>query len=598
MFRYFLRFNPLPKLYFQHNLRKRCDVMSNKYLLNDKQQFINSVGTELAWGWSPAVDFAEVLGYIKVKAISNGGDDAQSDPDNSAATAGAASQGANSTPITTAAATMSTGGNEDDDIDAMIAQIQRLSTGTKVKDDDNNPNDIRVFLCGACDIRHIFRTLASLRVNEVSSLEDSREMTWHFYIYEPNLRIHARHLFFLKWLLDSTFSLDELEERVLTFLDIYGNALVRDTTAAQVRSVAQQISCALRSEEKCDLTSLVSFAEMKQKEIDFVEQQIVHWTRDKSIAHVEETRARRVRQEMAERFDNRDNIIDWDFQFHLVDYTNLIKLVEYRAWRNSGVAFDVAHINPRRGFTYTYSVPNKTLCHFNTKGDGVFLGDIKNGPFFALGAQTANTHIRARTFDGTCKYGNGVVSMHNVRSWLYGLMTGVSWPWSDHAFAWDDAANYNWLPEGTPNNVTHQATFPKVKFHFIGLDLERFFKRMQERKSSPFDMAFIGSGCTQFMTPTFFSTVMAKNSVVVAETAKFVVDIMDEGKEMFLEKIAELAAAAGWERNEEITKALHKDQPDPPKATSSSANSKAGKLAAKRYDMPHQIALTRSNSVC
>ncbi|RNC57949.1 putative dynein assembly factor 3, axonemal, partial [Trypanosoma cruzi] len=480
--------------------------MSYKYLHDGKEHFINGVGTELAWGWSPAVDFTEILERREKHATDDTeyvAEETKEEPEE-----GKTTNGDN----------VKKDRKFDVDIDAMIAAIQQRIP--KEKKDEGSRDIVRVLLCGACDIRHIFRTLSSLQVK--SKMAAQPPPVYHFFIYEPNLRIHCRYLFFLQWLLDSMFSLDELEEQVLMFLDVFGNALTRDTTSAQSRSVSQRLLRVLRNEEG-ELARLVSFTEMKSKERDFVEEQIVHWAFDTSQAKVEDSWLRRLRHEMAERYDNRDNIIDWDFNFYLCDYTNLIKFAEYRTWRNTGIAFDATHINPRRGFTYNYLVPNKTLCHFNAKGIGTFLGDVKNGPFFAFGAQTANTHIRAKTIDGTCKYGNGVVSMHNVRAWLYGLLTGQSWPWSDHAFAWDDPANYNYLPPGTPSDVAHQAVLPDVRFHFIGLDFTRFMQHIREKKNKKFDLAFVGTSCTQLMSPEFFEVAMAINAVVVAETAKFVI---------------------------------------------------------------------------
>ncbi|ORC91640.1 putative dynein assembly factor 3, axonemal [Trypanosoma theileri] len=564
--------------------------MSDKYLRDDKQQFINGIGTELAWGWSPAIDFTEILEQRKCSAHSK----EKKDTDKQSTTSAdkAEKGGSNSDEGD------NNNNNKDDPIDAMIAAIQRKIQVANGDTDGDNTNVVRILLCGACDIRHVFRTLASLRVksststNNTTTSSEKKSCRYHFYIYEPNLRVHCRHLFFLQWLLDSLFSLDELEERVLMFLDAFGNSMTRDTTAAHIRNVSQRLLRVLRNEEG-ELASLLSFTEMKSKEREFVEEQFVHWTRDVSQAKVEETRSKRLQQEMAERYDNRDNIIDWDFNFHLLDYTNLIKFPEYRTWRNTGIAFDTTLINPRRGFTYTYSIPNKTLCHFNRKGVGSFLGDIKNGPFFAFGAQTANTHIRARAVDGTCKYGNGVVSMHNVRAWLYGLLTGQLWPWGDHAFAWDDAANYNYLPPGTHRDITHQATFPDVRFHFIGLDFSRFLQRMRDKKDRTFDLAFVGTSCTQFMTPDFFDIAMAEDAVVIAETAKFVVDARDEAKKAFLQKILELANAAQWEENEGLTAILHKDQPEAPKVDVTSSQHKAHKISLDRYKMPYQLALTK-----
>lgn len=35
--------------------------MSDKYLRDEKQQLLNAIGTEACWGWSPAIDFTEIL---------------------------------------------------------------------------------------------------------------------------------------------------------------------------------------------------------------------------------------------------------------------------------------------------------------------------------------------------------------------------------------------------------------------------------------------------------------------------------------------------------------------------------------------------------
>lgn len=457
---------------------------------------------------------------------------------------------------------------------------------------------MNILLAGACDIRHILRTLSSLRAAEAhatttttTSPAPHASPTYHFYVYEPNLRLHCRHLFFLQWLLDSMFALEELEERVLMFLDVYGNAVLREITAAQVRNVVQRLRNAMENETSA-LQTIVSFAEMKYKERDFVESQLSHWNRDASVVDIAAQWTQRVRQEMAERYDNRDNIIDWDFVFHLTEYTNLLKFPEYRTWRNTGVAFDTSHINPRRGFSYNYTVPNKTLCFFTRTGRGSYTGDIKNGPFFTFGALTDNAHIRHRTTDGTCKYGNGVVALHNVRAWLYTLMTGLPWPWADHAFAWDDAKNYNYLPPGTPSGVAYAAALPKVRVHLLGLDWDRFVQHCGAGKVPRMDAAFFGTSCTQFMTTAFFHDVMRADGsgVVVAETAKFIVDAEDVAKDAYVAKLAALAKEAGWSRDAALTALLHVGTPEPRPMQGTATD--AQKVAESRYGQPALLAFT------
>lgn len=511
--------------------------------------------------------------------------------------------------------------------------------------------ETHILLAGANDIRHVLRTISQVRLKEREEVEKKKEerkkeeekekevppvsdatretnekrrkestegsaslgvssgasssspiadgaaeMTYHFYFYEPNLRLHCRHLFFLQWLLNSMFSFEQLEERVLMFLDVFGNSLIRKSTAAQMRQVVQDLLRGMEKEEDAfggsrgkdekSIVSFTSFSEMKLKERDFLESQLRHWGRDASEAAIQEQWIQRLRQDMADRFDNRNNIIDWDFVFHLTDYTNLVKFPEYRDWRNTGVAFDVAHINPRRGFEYLYDTPNKTLCHFDRQGRGNYCGDVKNGPFFCFGSQTLNKAICQRTADGTCKYGNGVIAMHNIRAWCYTLMTGLPWPWSDHRFAWDDDKNYNYLPPGTPQHTEYQLQFPSVKFHFVGLNLTSFLRHVEEDRIPHFDAAFVGSSVLHELTPSFFSC-FKPHAVIVAETAKFILDVEEEGKVLFSKRILESANACGWSHNVRLTARLHDGQPAPKKEANEGSESKVEEIGKKRYAIPH-----------
>lgn len=580
--------------------------MSDKYLRNEKQHLLNSIGTEACWGWSPAVDFVSLLAQRPRRA-------AQTKPPAQPHETAADGSGSAAAPATEETKPK---GKADLDFDALLAQVRSRKAEASPQASTGNPssssatkaahehaaNDVHVLLAGACDIRHILRTLASLRATEAAATVDGATSTssppsptYHFYLYEPNLRLHCRHLFFLQWLLDSMFALEELEERVLMFLDVYGNALMREITAAQVRNVVQRLRKAMEVDGSA-LQQMVSFSEMKYKERDFVEGQLSHWNRDASVVDIEAQWTQRVRQEMAERYDNRDNIIDWDFVFRLTEYSNLLKFPEYRTWRTTGVAFDTSHINPRRGFQYDYTVPNKTLCFFPRTGRGTYAGDIKNGPFFTFGALTENAKIRHRTTDGTCKYGNGVVSLHNVRAWLYTLMTGRAWPWADHAFAWDDAKNYNYLPPGTPSGVAYAASLPKVRVHLLGLDWDRVVLHVKEGKLPRMDAAFFGTSCTHFMTPDVLRSVMCDGSaVVVAETAKFIVDAEDGAKDAYVEKLVAAAKGAGWRADHSLTRQLHDGTPDPRPTQGSMTD--AQRLSEKRYAQPALLALTPLPSV-
>lgn len=571
--------------------------MSDKYLRDEKQQLLNAIGTEQAWGWSPAIDFSDLLqGRLPPPTNEEETNRTKSalhnDPTLAVKQDHADGTAAKSKDELAFEALMQAGSSKTKEEDVKKKKKNGLTDNGTEKSQDRG-RQVHILLAGAGDIRHMFRTISQLRLEEATRNPDGKENerpTYHFYIYEPNLRIHCRHLFFLQWLLDSMFSLEDLEERVLMFLDVFGNAMNREITAAQSRLVIQRLLKGLQSEEG-DLWSVMAFDEMKLKERDFIESQLVHWGRNASQANIADQWATRLRQDMAERFDNRNNIIDWDFVFRLSDYTHLIKFPEYRDWRNTGLAFDVSHINPRRGFDYVYNTPNKSLCHFDRHGRGAYCGDVKNGPFYGLGAQTLNKNICQRTADGTCKYGNGVVAMHNVRAWLYTLMTGLEWPWGDHKFAWDDDKHYNYLPPGTPSGTEFQVKFPLVKFHFVGLDFSRLLLHVKEGRVPLFDAGFVGSSVMhELYKPEFFAS-FASHAVIVAETAKFIIDAEEEAKDAFTSRILDAARASNWKNNVQLTAKLHKGQPEPRKEEGTVST--AQEMSAKRYAKPHQIALTK-----
>ncbi|CCW61005.1 unnamed protein product [Phytomonas sp. EM1] len=599
--------------------------MSDKYLRTEKEQLLNRIGREPAWGWSPAVDFIKLLEkHAAVRPPC-------SQPDITSITTtatntdtkdeGSIEQGSiDAAKDNSASPLVSTSTNRDktrdrailneDDLNALISQIQTqarrqtanhaqgtslevptVGKNTTEATDAPSGEAVSILLAGSADIRHILRTLASLRLREAQNVANGVTAPMcHIYIYEPSLRIHCRHLFFIQWLLDSMFSLEELEERVLMFLEIFGNSLLRDITAAQMRSVAQHLLTSFDNEAS-PLSGLTNFSEMKLKEKDFIENQIRGWCKDSTQADIEAQWSQLVRQDMAERYDNRDNLIDWDYVFHLKDYTHFLKFPEYRVWRNTGVAFDVCHINPRRGFQYEYTAPNKSLFLFDRRGIGVYHGDITNGPFFCFGALTENEFLHSRGADETCKYGNGVVSMHNVRAWLYVLLTGAAWPWAEHAFAWDDSANYNYLPPNTPSSVAYKAVFPRVRFHFIGLDFDRFLLHQVQGRIPHMDAAFFGVSCAHLLGPFLLKSGIHDHGVVVVETAKFVVDTSDAAKEAFVQKMKDMAESANWQHNEQLTALLHEGQPklQEPKGELTTAK----KQSLSRYRSPFQLSFTK-----
>lgn len=591
--------------------------MSTKYLGGIKESFVNSIGTELDWGWSPALDF---LAMLQLRGLSSS---SSSSTPKAAATTDAT--GAKHKPIVVAfdedGFPVIDEGKRAMKADAPAAAAAAAPTTTT--------DPINILLLGAADIRHIMLTLSRTQRTELG--RSGRPV--HFYIFEPSLRVHCRHLLFLQMLLVDLVTLSELEDRVSTVLEIYGNSMIRDVTAASLKSSALAAAAALElenEEEEADvqknngdddaeedadkkksksqqqkqprklnkkLASWLDWTHTKSKEKDFIATQLLLWTRDRTSVDIITQWDNRVRTELAERYDNRVNIFDWEFNFSLLDYSQIVRFPEYREFRKMGMAFDYCRINPRRGFRYDYTVANKSLALFNARsGQGAYLGDIKNGPFFALGHDTENSNLKKREMDGTTVYGAGIIAMHNVRAWLYELVTGGKKPFPidiEHKIAWDNDKNYNFLPSDAPEpHVEFTPQVPPCNFSFVGLDIERFYERVaRDHKDGFFDAVFVGATSTQWMTSALFKLVNSQTGFVSAETLKFVVDAKDDAKLLFEQKIEDMAAAAGWAKDTKLTDLLHAHQMPPRQRPEGVAMEPSMKKAIERQKRPHQVIL-------
>ena len=116
---------------------------------------------------------------------------------------------------------------------------------------------------------------------------------------------------------------------------------------------------------------------------------------------------------------------------------------------------------------------------------------------------------------------------------------------------------------------------------------------MPEREGGfHFDMAFVGANSTQFLSRDFFAS-MAPDGVVIAETAKFIIDATDEAKETFVAKINALCGPHGWSEAEDLTKKLHERQP--PLKELTGAPTEGQKRSIRRYHMPFQVAFKRGS---
>jgi len=68
---------------------------------------------------------------------------------------------------------------------------------------------------------------------------------------------------------------------------------------------------------------------------------------------VEKLRDHRLRGHFKERYEHRRNLVDWDYNFGVKDFSKTVHLQEYRTWRMNGIGFMTRLANG--------TIPNRTL---------------------------------------------------------------------------------------------------------------------------------------------------------------------------------------------------------------------------------------------
>ena len=167
----------------------------------------------------------------------------------------------------------------------------------------------------------------------------------NFYLLVRNTESLARQILHL-------FILDRLDlttaERAELLLDTYGNLLVTDYAFQHVVDYAKALKVWLQGQPSPFRIS-VSTSVMKFKEIDQLVEIFKGWESDSSIDSAK-LFDDRLREYYAERYDHRENLIDWDIHFKLNRLgADIIYSKEFLTWRTTGIAFPMregGHIRP------------------------------------------------------------------------------------------------------------------------------------------------------------------------------------------------------------------------------------------------------------
>ncbi|XP_052512573.1 dynein axonemal assembly factor 3 [Budorcas taxicolor] len=413
-----------------------------------------------------------------------------------------------------------------------VSRVIWKDKGPPVDPDSQAENpELNVLLLGSVDGRHLLRTLAR------AALWPRRR--FHFYVLENNLEAVARHILIFSLALEDPEKMG-LQERSETFLEVWGNALLRPPVAAFVRAQAGRLAHLVPEPDRlAEQLPWLSLGSLKFRERDALEAVFRFWAggeKGPEAFPMSRLWDSRLRQYLGSRYDARHGVSDWDLHMKLHDRgARVIHTREFRRWRDTGVAFELRDSS-------AYHVPNRTLASgrlLSHRGERVaargYWGDIATGPFVAFGIE-ADDETLLRTSNGQPVKTACEITEHNVAE-LFREMAA----WGHPRAAEGDPEQVQGGAEGSPEPAPALEPFT---VHFLPLDSAHTLHHKSCYKGQ-FQLLYVACGMVHLLSPELGACVAPRGRLIV-ELAQFLVDLRQEQLQAFSSRVRELAQAAGF----------------------------------------------------
>jgi len=405
---------------------------------------------------------------------------------------------------------------------------------------DDNPDEVNILLVGAGDIRHILLTLS--RLNRHHNLKKV-----NFYIWENRVEIYARQILPLLAISEPS-SAYNINTKVGLYLDIFGNSMNRPFTQKYITQKAT-----VMSEMVTDLSygkeraSFLDLSELKFKDRDLINDQCCFW-RSKDEFKIQEQWDIRSRQYLGARYDHRSGDYDWKLSMRYNELqASVITKHHYNRFRDVGVSFEPLEEG-------SYTCPNKSLSSSrvlaNGRGDKNafrgFWGDIIVGPFVCHGIESENEKL-FKLQNKLPTHGSDEISKWNIHAALHELF---------HGEKFDGEANsqIELVDEDDDKHVSTDLVKRKELYSSVKMDKSsvtflsptNFDKLYNSSKyNSKFDLVFLSVSNSKKIDQNL-PLCLKPNGLVVAETAKYVLDLKKEQQETHLNAVKQMAKDCGF----------------------------------------------------
>lgn len=297
-----------------------------------------------------------------------------------------------------------------------------LLYNTKIQS-ESQPIEINILLINTNDIRFILQS-----IKDIVEYYDTKDIPYKitYYVYENNLENISRDVLFLELIHTETLN---IKEKVEYFLEIYGNTLLSEKVNLFIDTIYKNLIKLICDDKihNTHIKELVSFKELSFKERDSLQEILSSYSKLVEY-NIEKFRDDRVRFHYKDRYDYRENLIDWDYQMVTKTFSPWMGYNVYKNFRLTGISFE------NRLNKYTF--PNKTLSSYipgrsKQSKDSIMVrgywGDLINSPYISFGI-SCDTNDENDFFkkirNDSYIFNSKLISEYNILKILYRIEFG------------------------------------------------------------------------------------------------------------------------------------------------------------------------------
>lgn len=384
---------------------------------------------------------------------------------------------------------------------------------------DQLPDELNILLVGGADCRHVLKTL--------SRRHKYKSVKINFYLMESCSETIAKQLLLLNVALQSQEALG-LTQRTRIFMELYGNTLLRPSTARFLTSTATNLVKMITDLEYMKEAMPNVDLDLKYKERDYMENLLKFWCSGDEF-NVSDCWDRRLRRSLGVRYDNKIGAFDWDLHMRLRSVGgHQICNQEYHSFRSLGLAFT--------WLEFEASKPNRSMvCGVISNGEKYghygYLGEMETGPFVAYGLSCEDETFTKKTND-TNTHRSTDVTERNLKQIFHELLTGEdyvhqqtsSFTLGHVSTMGNNAKVIDVGPEESSANTmgSNCVTLENVTINFISMN-QLISMKHKKRFENCFHLLYFNSCYMKHFDSEIVSRIAKENSVLIVENQLFVV---------------------------------------------------------------------------